>query len=88
MYFKRKLHVNAMKEADLKIVPSGWEPDIADKAKSYLKRTATITMGERGPYFIEKDARVMVPMQCFEYMIAAGSIEALSVKEYRKRQPC
>jgi len=87
LFYEQKLNLNGMNESDMKKLPIGWEPVVADKAKSYLKRIGSghIVMGYYGPYFMEEDVKVLIDMNCFEYMIADGDIEALSAKEYRKR---
>jgi hypothetical protein len=42
-------------------------------------------MGPISPYFMENGIRVLMPIHCFEYMIADRMIEALNAKEYKKK---
>lgn len=87
MFYAQKMELTGKKERDMKKLPTGWEPVVADKAKSYLRRIGEglAIMGHYGPYFMENGIKVMFPMNCFEYMIANGDLEALSAKEYRKK---
>lgn len=87
MYFKKLLYVKGLKEKDLKKPPIGFEPEVAHKAKEYMKRigSGVITMGPYSPYFMENGIKVLMPIHCFEYMIADRMVEALSAKEYKKR---
>jgi hypothetical protein len=87
MYFEKQMYVRDLKEKDLKKPPIGFEPEVAHKAIAYLKRigSGVITMGPYSPYFMENGVQVLMPIHCFEYMIADRMIEALSAKEYKKK---